>query len=171
MDTVEDPVNVVDRMPAYAVSTISGDVADYSCSGDDMMFEGADVNVVDTVPFFRSIDPTMAQVNDFKLGESAAKRGRSDVRLGDMSTSAPEARPDVTYQPLATEMYNGRKVYQAYLFNKSEKGAGGSDLTGRVYMAVISGERLGTTENRLNAFESADTIDIFELQGRPIARI
>lgn len=170
LDTVDGPGNVVDRLPAYAVSTISGDVADYSCAGDDLIYDGADVRVVDMVPTHRSIDPTMAVVNTFRLGESVAKRGRNDVRLGSLSTCAPEARPDVTYLPLATEMYKGRKIYQAYLFNKSEKGTGGSDLTGRVYLAVISGERLGTTENRLNAFESADTVDLFEMQGRPIMR-
>jgi hypothetical protein len=67
------------------------------------------------------------------------------------------------------------KVYQAYLFNMSAKGqiTGESDLTGRLYLMVVSGETksINPFETSLNGFFDRDAVDIYELVGRPIVKL
>ena len=66
----------------------------------------------------------------------------------------------------------GRKVYQAYLFNRSASGviAGQIGATGRLYMVVVSAEKCSSTINAMNPYYSADTVDAFELVGRPLIK-
>ena len=62
-----------------------------------------------------------------------------------------------------------------YLFNLSTKGliSGEDDLSGRLYLMVISGETKSIiqTEISLNGYFNRDTVDIFEIIGRPIIKM
>ena len=66
-----------------------------------------------------------------------------------------------------------KKVFQAYLFNKAYKDATGTyrDLTGRLYLLVISSETdLNSSDVLLSPFSTKDTVDLFELTGRPVVK-
>jgi hypothetical protein len=81
-------------------------------------------------------------------------------------------RPQIYYESdISVISGHSKKVFQAYLFNMSAKGqiTGQVDLTGRLYLMVVSGETK-STENVLNGFFDADTVDLFELVGRPIIK-
>jgi hypothetical protein len=77
------------------------------------------------------------------------------------------------YPSLAMDQSDGRrKVYQVYLFARSAVGAiaGSRDMTGRLYLMVVSGETCAGTANLLTTFSPVDTVDLFELVGRPVVK-
>ena len=171
--------NVVDRMPAYSISSSSSDqIADYTCASDVLDSYDAVQSLLISKPYAKDQDPMNTIPNDFKLGDSViAKRGRNDISLSDglndifkISVDG-KYRPYIKYRGLSTEVSgNGKKVYQIYLFSRSAKQymAGKSDMTGRIYMVVLSGESVDTTQNALVPFYNYDTVDVFELINRPI---
>jgi hypothetical protein len=182
--------NVVDRLPSLFIEAGSTeDLVDYRCYSDNVL-SGA--NTFHGVSFTKAKqkmqDPLNAMVNDFVVGaSSSSKRGRNNFILtngqNDIFKLSDTPRPHALYE--YTQVFSvghefGWKVYQVYLFNMSAKGviSGESDLTGRLYLMVISGETKPVPENTgepaqtlLNGFFNRDTVDLFELVGRPIVKM
>jgi hypothetical protein len=165
--------NVVDRMPSLKnLSGTSAGITDHECySDDEMMFQMVQAQL-------KGQDPILALTNDFKLGNTGAERGRNDFRLtmgvNDIYKLSSTPRPHIIYESTtALPVGHYKKVYQIYLFNRSEKGGVNpnlTDLTGRMYMLVISGEKRSSTENMLDGLMNIDTIDLFEMVGRPLIK-
>jgi hypothetical protein len=192
LDVSHDNIsNVVDRLPALMIESGSvDDLVDYHCYSDNV-FSGA--NVFHGVNFTKAKqkmhDPLNTLVNDFVVGaSSSSKRGRNNFTLTNGQNNSfklsDTPRPHALYE--YTVVFSderghefGWKVYQMYLFNMSAKGviSGEADLTGRLYLMVISGETRPVPENGepaetlLNGFFSRDTVDLFELVGRPVVKM
>lgn len=166
--------NLVDRLPALSVISTEN-ITDYSCYSDVMSTALDSGDIIMTSPGRKLQDPMCAVTNDFKLGNTAAKRGRSDFRMTmseNPSFKIPYARPYLMY-PSITALTSGhsKKVYQFYIFIRSGMGyQDNSDLMGRAYLMVVAGETVDTSINYLNPFSDKDVVDIFELVGRPIIR-
>jgi len=190
LDVSHDNIsNVVDRLPALKITALSsGDLVDYKCYSDNMvsgsiLFHGLSM----TEPRQKMQDPMNALTNDFVIGtDSTSKRGRNNflLTMGKNTTYklSDTPRPQIIYEASGvfdTEhpfgVGHAVKVYQAYLFNMSAKGqiTGESDLTGRLYLMVVSGETkpINPLETSLNGFFDRDTVDIYELVGRPIVKL
>lgn len=165
--------NVIDRMPTY-------DQEDYKGRSENISISDITGNIITNENKIRLQDPMDSIVNDFKLGASkeTGSRGRNSFVLTDGENSnikLGELSPYIKYGTLSswTSDKGNKKVYQAYLFNKSYKDVAGKyrDLTGRIYLLVVSSEtNLSATEILLNPFSVKDSIDIFELKGRPLIR-
>lgn len=180
LDTPEKNIsNVIDRMPT----------SDY---GTDFYGIGSDINLgvlTGTVLEVKTKEdlqcPLDTIVNDFQLGllKPTNSRGRTYFKLsGDQSTEGENdfiklgvLTPYINYGTLSSwPSENGyKKVYQAYLYNEAYVDGGGvyRDLTGRIYMLIVSSEtNQDGTQILLNGFSNNDAIDIFELVGRPIIK-
>ena len=164
--------NIFERMPSY-------DSADYLGIGTDINTGILNTSIIETSVKSPLQDPLDSKVNDFQLGNTSpnTNRGRSNFALtagANSSIKLGELTPYINYGTLGTwPSTNGyKKVYQSYLYNESYyDGAYYRDLTGRVYLFVISSETNQNTPNiLLNGLSSNDTVDIFELKGRPIIK-
>jgi hypothetical protein len=176
MDVPNDNIsNVVDRLPALNITSTSlQDLVDYRCYSDSP-------EMILTTPRNKMQDPLNALVNDFMLGASSvSKRGRNNFLLtqglNNIFKLSDTPRPQIYYDSVvALQAGHNRKVYQVYLLNQSAKGliAGEADLTGRLYLMVVSGETKPVDPNEvfLNGFFDRDTVDIYEIVGRPIVKM
>ena len=159
--------NIVDRLPA----AIDG-IVESSCYSDSLM----DTSEVVMTSVVRKLqDPLNALTNDFILGNSAAKRGRSDFQMtigGNPLFKVGSGRPYLVYpETSAIPTGHSKKVYQFYLFMQSGKSyQATADLMGKIYLMVVAGETADGTKNLINPFSNKDVVDIFELVGRPIIR-
>jgi hypothetical protein len=138
-----------------------------------LRFKGISLKM--TQALLKSQDPLLALPNDFKLGNTGAERGRNDFRLtmgaNDIYKLSSTPRSHIIYESTtALSTGHNKKVYQVYLFNRSDKGVSTADLTGRMYMMVISGEKKSSTENMLDGMLNLDTVDLFEMVGRPLIK-
>lgn len=165
--------NIIDRMPTYAQE-------DYKGRSEDMALGNVAGTVIDVTTKARLQDPMDSMANDFQIGLSkeSGSRGRNHFVLTDGNNSffkLGELTPYIKYGVLGswTADKGNKKVFQAYLFNKSYKDNIGRyrDLTGRMYLLVVSSETgLSGTEILLNPYSVSDAVDIFELVGRPVIR-
>lgn len=173
--------NVVDRLPSYVVTDSTDTyVTDHSCKSDDLSVAAGSFKLLDTSAALRSNDPLASRANDFILGAQVKTntRGRYDFLLASSATPVfrleeDTPRPHVLYQSLSAAQSGGRrKVCQFYLFARSASGlvSGTRDLTGRLYLVAVSGETCSGTENLLSTFSSVDSVDAFELVGRPVVK-
>jgi hypothetical protein len=172
--------NVVDRLPSYMVSDSTGTYAvDYSCTSEALSGALCTNAMLGGTPVARSQDPLSSAANDFVVGAQTKTniRGRYDFILSSAESPAYRLKPDsprahVVYELLTMTPAGRRKVYQAYLFARSADGlvSGSKDLTGRLYLMVISGEKCEGVSNLLSTFSAVDTVDLFEIAGRPVIK-
>jgi hypothetical protein len=164
--------NIFERMPSY-------DSNDYLGIGTDINTGILNTSIIETNVKSPLQDPLDTEVNDFQLGNTSpnTNRGRSNFVLTsgiNSSIKLGELTPYINYGTLSTwPATNGyKKVYQSYLYNESYyDGSYYRDLTGRVYLLVVSSETNQNTPNiLLSGLSSNDTVDIFELKGRPIIK-
>jgi hypothetical protein len=162
--------NVIDIMPTC-------DYDDFHGIGSDINLEGLEGTTLEVKSKIAFQDPLDTIVNDFQLGWSnpVNGRGRTYFKLSDGENSFIKLgllTPYIKYGTLSP--INGyKKVYQAYLYNQTYVDEGGvyRDLTGRLYLLVVSGEtNQDSTQILLNGFSENDAVDIFELVGRPIIK-
>jgi len=170
--------NVVDRLPSYQVTDSTGTyVVDSSCDSCPIITYLSTQPLKTTMPVVRKQDPLVSVANDFVVGAQTKTniRGRYDFKLSATESASykltPAApRPHILYE-FATSS-GRRKVYQTYLFARSADGmiSGSSDLTGRLYLMIVSGETCTGANNELSTYTSTDTVDLFELVGRPVVK-
>lgn len=150
--------NVIDRMPSYAGE-------DYLGTAGALDFSNLTTSYMDTAPIKKIHDPLETIPNDFRLGiQAVAARGRNGVTLtdgGNLIYKLGNFSPEIEYLPTSTSEY--KKVYQSYIFNKNN--------TGRLYLLIISGETSNTSvKTTISGRTLKDTVDIFELIGRPLIK-
>jgi hypothetical protein len=165
--------NVIDRLPTLRETVTNNDLTDYNCYSDTLT-DLTENPFILTSPLIKKQDPLLAWVNDFKLGDSSsAFRGRNDFRLtaGDNTLfKIGSGRPYVLYSDGDGVITRNKKVYQFYLFQKSDMGETDPSLTGKMYLMVVSGEAIDRDDNVLYPFTNRDTVDIYELVGKPIVK-
>jgi len=174
--------NVVDRLPSYVVTDSTGTyVTDHSCKSDDLDLPAGALKFLATLAAAKPNDPLSSRANDFVLGAQVKTntRGRYDFLLASGATpvfrlESGTPRPHVIYQDLGAAQEGGRrrKVCQFYLFARSAEDlvSGTRDVTGRLYLVAVSGETCSGTRNLLSTFTSVDSVDAFELVGRPVVK-
>ena len=165
--------NTIDMLPTY-------DRLDYKGMGTSIDFGTLAGSSIELLSKKSDQSPIDTLINDFQLGltKPANSRGRSYFRLTDGKNSFIKLgvlTSNIKYGTLpAWYPTNGhKKVYQAYLYNKTylDNSAFYRDLTGKLYLLVVSSEtNLDSTDILLNGFSDKDTVDIFELVGRPIIK-
>lgn len=173
LDTPENNVsNVIDVMPTYTYDEFNG-------IGSEMNLGGLVGSTLEVRSKESLQSPLDTIVNDFQLGLSkpSTSRGRTFFRLSEGENDFVKLgvlTPYIKYGTLAWTADNGyKKVYQAYLYNQAYVDNGGvhRDLTGKVYMLVVSSETSqNETQILLSGFSDRDAVDIFELVGRPIIK-
>ncbi len=166
--------NIIDRLPSY-------DSTDYQALGTPITDGILSFSIIETNTKSNLQSPLDTIVNDFQLGTGippnnsrgninfALTYGANDlIRLGTLT-------PYIIYGSLASWSSNNgyKKVFQSYLFNESYVDQGGNyrDLTGRIYLLVVSSETNQNSNNiLLNGFSTNDAVDIFQLVGRPLIK-
>jgi len=171
LDVPNDNVsNIIDRMPTFLYE-------DYKGKSEEMKTSGAESSMVFKNALSVIHDPIEAVPGTFKIGSSSDtnnkySRGVSNIILSsDVNSSVFKLafkRPYIKYpvvNKVGSTLY--KKVYQPYLFLKFK-----SNDVAIPYLAVISSEsKNDTTTAELNNYTRNDTIDLFELVGRPLLKI
>ena len=146
---------VLDRLPSYANDCyhgVSAGVVPY-------------YSLLGTSESGPSQDPLDAYNGDVLVGSgTSVERGRNGMLLS-VSSENPvygfNPYPHVLYQPTAAGVY--KKVFQGYIFEEA--------VTGRMLLTIITGENCQTIPNNyLMSSNIRDTVDTFELVGRPLSR-
>lgn len=173
LDTPENNIsNVMDVMPTFESDEFNG-------IGSEMDLGGLVGSTLEVRSKESLQSPLDTIVNDFQLGVSkpSTSRGRTFFRLSDGENDFIKLgvlTPYIKYGTLTWPTINGyKKVYQAYLYNQAyvDNASVHRDLTGKVYMLVVSSEtNQGDNQILLSGFSDRDAVDIFELVGRPIIK-
>ncbi len=147
--------NIIDRLPTYdnthdsmgRSENISNAVSDgYPVLESRIMTKVQ--NIVDAPP------------NSVIYGVNTADRGRSTISIPNASLGYGNL--GLRFEKLdATGQY--QKTYQSYILNK--------DNDGRLYLMVVASETDQSSHSRFfNERSNLDTVDIFEMPGRPITK-
>ncbi len=149
--------NVIDRMPSYSIGDYLGNAGALDISNSTSSY-------MDTAPVKKIQDPLETIPDDFRVGiQGISARGRNGTILTDGINPVYKLgnlSPEIDYVSTTSEY---KKVFQAYIFNKNN--------TGRLYLLIISSETNNTSSKTvLNGRTLKDTVDIFELVGRPLIK-
>jgi len=169
--------NVVDRLPSYYVSDSTSTYAvDNLCISEGLVNALYASPLLNVSPVTKMHDPMASVANDFIVGDQTKTniRGRYDFRLSGSGSPAfrlsDTPRAHIAYPELLTPTAGRHKVYQFYLFARSSVVPGTKEVTGRLYLMVVSGESCTGIVSRLSTYTDRDTVDLFELVGRPVVR-
>ena len=149
------PSNIVDRLPTLDANN------DSACRSESIGSVGDAYPVLTT----RIVSPVQDIINrkpdGVTIGSGAAARGRATVQVSGAIYGSGTL--GLKFERLSS-IGNWQKTYQSYVFNK--------DDSGRLYLMVVSSESDGQSQSRyLNHMAPAnqqDTVDIFEIPGRPL---
>jgi len=161
--------NTIDRMPTFLYEDYKGESTLMTVSGVSSSFIYTDaVNYIQ--------DPLKATPGTFVIGSASnlnnqTSRGVSDIILSsdpnDSNFQLSFKRPSIQYTTVSTSGTIYKKVFQPYLYLKID-----SNGVTKPYMAVISSEsKNDTVETKINNYTDKDTIDLFELIGRPLIKL
>jgi hypothetical protein len=164
--------NVIGRLPSY-------EIEDYKFNSESMAFSNF-LNPMKELDVPFAVQDMLDSIpNDFVLGSNSKSnsRGRYDLSLtesGNPSYSRDNTRLIMEYGFLSTALSDGglKKVFQFYLMRASNSPVSGdNDITGRVYLVVVASESGNNTiNNKIDGLTNKDSIDIFELCGRPVIK-
>jgi hypothetical protein len=159
--TFDDPeilaTNVIDRFPtSHSYNDASGnnwEIATIAGSGN--AYPIVETKITSKVQDVIDVPPNTAQI-----GLNSADRGRRTIYLP--NTKIGKSTLGLNYENLDSNPYNFyHKTYQSYILNK--------DNSGRLYLMVVGSESANTSVYcKFDPYTSDDSVDIFELPGRPI---
>lgn len=180
--TKDNTSNVIDRLPTY-------NIEDYKAIGTPISVASFEGSLYQTEPKLRGQDLLDTITNDFKVGTNSKSNsrglqglvlteGKNDfIKLGFLTPHIEYETVQAVISGTATTWTSTagvKKVCQAYLFNSSvidSTDGDPLDLSGRIYMLVITSETSTTSgKTLLSAHTVNDTVDLFELEGRPIIK-
>jgi len=156
-DQSEAMANVIDRLPTY------NDDNDGLAKNENISTAVTDGNpVLETRIISRPQDMVQLQPGNVIFGVNTADRGRTTIHMD--STEAPLGLNNLglRFEKLdSTGEY--QKTFQSYILNKENKG--------NLYLMVIGSETDNTGASRFfSEFSNNDSVDIFELPGRPLLK-
>jgi len=147
--------NIIDRLPAY---DSDNDAAAKS--------EGISTAVTDSYPILNTRIISRVQdfidliPNDATIGVSPGDRGRYTVTMVDEMAPRGLHNLGLKFEKLDSSG-EYQKTYQAYTFNRENEG--------RLYLMVVGSETGSDSTSRIfNENSTLDSVDIFEMQGRPL---
>jgi hypothetical protein len=148
--------NVIDRLPAVSASN------DSVALSESFATNFSELSSILTNAVMTQIQDIVGLPPDaVGLGSTPVARGMSRVSM------PPEYAPlglhnlGLRYSPLTSSAPAYQKTYQSYILNKDE--------TGKLYLVVVGSESgNNSTGCYLNHTNSNDSVDIFELPGRPL---
>jgi hypothetical protein len=149
--------NVFDRLPMID----SG--CDASGCGDYVKTVCSDTYPnIETVVKVRVQDVLGLPTHDVVYGVNSADRGRSRVYLTDTTDAIGHGNLGLKFEVLDPQYVGSyQKSYQTYVFNQGNEG--------RLYLMVVGSETNNDSASRiLNEKSDRDTVDIFELPGKPL---
>ena len=145
--------NVIDRLPTYDSSNDSMGRSENISTATSDGFPILDTRIISRVQ-----DIIDSPANAVIFGTGGADRGRSAINI----SGAPLGMGNLglKFEKLDSTGYY-QKTYQSYMLNK--------DNNGRLYLMVIASESDRSSMSRyFNERSDTDTVDIFEIPGRPI---
>jgi hypothetical protein len=156
----EGTYNIIDRMPTY-------EIKDYAGTCVDLEY-GSDSGKSLAIPALTKItDPISIPINTFSIGDPLNANNDKSRGITDISLSSLNKRPAIKYASIGNTGNFYKKVFQPYLFMRVD-----SNKVAKPYLAIISSETgNASTINELNGFSDKDTIDLFEIIGRPIIKV
>jgi len=165
----ENKSNIIDRLPTFVFGDFEG-----SCVA--LEYSGLSTKALFVDALSKINDPLSSPVNTFTIGDSSntdneTSRGVTKIFLSDDAEDTifnhlPK-RPAIKYSSIDNIGTFYKKLFQPYLFIIVD-----DDKIAKPYLAVISGETGNSSVlNELNNYSNRDTIDLFELVGRPIIKI
>ncbi len=145
--------NIMDRLPAYDSSNDSNGRSENISTPVTDGYPILETRIISKIQDI--IDST---ANSVVFGVGSADRGRSQVYIPGASLS--EGNLGLRFERLDSTG-NYQKTYQSYILNK--------DDGGHLYLMVVGSERGGASNSRFfDESYSLDTVDIFEMPGRPL---
>ena len=147
--------NVFDRLPMIDSGCDASGCGEYISTRTSEGFPN-----IETVVKSRVQDILGLPTHDVIYGVSNADRGRSRVYLTDTTNAIGHGNLGLKFEKLDVDG-TYQKSYQTYVFNQGNEG--------RLYLMVVGSETNNDSTNRfLSERSDRDTVDIFELPGRPL---
>lgn len=145
--------NIMDRLPTYDSTNDSNGRSENISTAVSDGFPVLETRIVSKVQDI--VDSTAGSV---VFGVNSADRGRSQVHIPDAPLGLGNL--GLKFEKLDSTG-NYQKTYQSYILNKENNG--------RLYLMVVGSETDGSNSSRyLNEGSNLDTVDIFEMPGRPL---
>lgn len=146
--------NIIDRLATFDKQN------DASGMNDGISTAVTDLNSVINTKIVSNVqDIADSSVNSAIIGENTADRGRSTINL-----YGPLGRGNLglRFERLDTSGHY-QKTFQPYILNENNDG--------RLYLMVVGSETDNdSTSNFFNQASNLDTVDIFELPGKPVTK-
>jgi len=145
--------NILDRFPTNSNET------DASGMSNQIQTAASDAApVLESKITSRQQDILDIPTNTAQIGLTQSDRGKITVYLP--GTKLGRSTLGLNYEPLNTSG-SFKKTYQSYVLNKND--------SGQMYLMVVGSETDNTSNLcKLNAFSKNDSVDIFQMPGRPI---
>ena len=155
--------NVIDRLPTLDVDRDSSGFSESISNNpsiSDEHFPVLNTHIMGRVQDIIDVPP-----NGVEIGPRIAGRGRSTVHITDSDDLLGLGNLGLNLGTVYSVSYslNYQKGYQAYILNKED--------TGKLYLMVVGSETNNsgyTPVSRLSPFSNNDTVDIFQIPGRPL---
>jgi hypothetical protein len=148
--------NIIDRLPALDSdkdSTAKNDVISTVVVSDP--YPIINTKIMSDVQSIMGLPP-----NTVTIGANSADRGRSTVQIPEEYAPLGTSTLGAKFESLYT-FSDYQKAYQTYILNR--------DNSGRLYLMVVGTETDNTGAlMHLNEKSTRDSVDIFELPGRPL---
>ena len=147
--------NIIDRLPTYDSSNDSRGRSENITTAVTDGFPVLESRIISKVQNIIDSPP-----NAVIYGGNTADRGRSTINIPDAPIGFGNL--GLKFEKLDTTG-SYQKTYQSYILNR--------DNDGRLYLMVVSSETDESSQSRFfNESSNLDTVDIFEMPGRPLTQ-
>jgi hypothetical protein len=147
--------NIIDRLPMLDSTNDSSGRSEHISTAVSDSFPVLESRIISKVQNIIDSPP-----NAVIYGSNSADRGRSTINIPDAPLGLGNL--GLKFERLDTTGFY-QKTYQSYILNQENDG--------RLYLMVVSSETDQSSMSRFfNESSNSDTVDIFEIPGRPITR-
>jgi len=147
--------NIIDRLPAYDSDNDGAAKNEDISTAVTEAYPVLNTRVISRVQDFIDLIP-----NDATIGVSPGDRGRYTVKMIDEMAPMGLHNLGIKFEKLDSSG-EYQKTYQAYTFNRENEG--------RLFLMVVGSETGSDSTSRIfNENSTLDSVDIFEMPGRPL---
>jgi len=147
--------NIIDRLPTYDSNNDSSGKNEAISTSVSEPNPILNTRIISDIQGITELPP-----NIVTIGENTADRGRSKISIPEEYAPLGVSTLGLNFEKLdSTGEY--QKAYQSYILNKEN--------SGKLYLMIVGSETDNTTSHmHLNERSVKDSVDIFELPGRPL---